>query len=136
MPAGFAVGVKGAIMNLFLLYMGAGLTAAWGIAHLFPTRSVVAGFGSISRDNKHVITMEWIVEGVALLFISAQVATVTWIDPTSAVSKASYLISSTALMAFALVSLFTGFRIDFIPYRLCPFIFTASAVLILVGAVA
>jgi hypothetical protein len=32
-----------------------------------------------------------------------------------------------------LVSLFTGFKIKFLPFRLCPFIFTVSAILIIVG---
>jgi hypothetical protein len=40
----------------------------------------------------------------------------------------------TTLLALALVSLFTGFRVAFLPFRLCPFVFTLSAVLIGVGA--
>ena len=47
--------------SLAPLYVGAGLTALWGIAHLVPTKSVVDGFGDISEDNRHIITMEWIV---------------------------------------------------------------------------
>ncbi len=57
------------MINIVLLCIGAGLTAIWGIAHLFPTSSVVKGFGEISADNKNIITMEWIVEGVSLIFI-------------------------------------------------------------------
>jgi hypothetical protein len=34
----------------------------------------------------------------------------------------------------AVVSLFTGFRIAFLPFRLCPFIFGAAAALIAWGA--
>ena len=45
----------------------------WGIAHLFATRAVVKGFGEISKDNKKIITMEWIVEGVSLIFIGTLV---------------------------------------------------------------
>jgi len=41
-----------------LLMIGAVLTALRGIAHLFPTTSVVAGFGEISTDNRLIITME------------------------------------------------------------------------------
>ena len=37
-------------------------------------------------------------------------------------------------LVLALVSLATGFRIAFLPFRLCPFIFTLSAVLIALGA--
>ena len=57
-----------------LLYVGAAITIIWGVAHLFPTKSVVKGFGDISTDNKHIITMAWIVEGVALIFIGFIVA--------------------------------------------------------------
>ena len=44
------------MVNIVLLYVGAGLTAIWGIAHFFPTSSVVKGFGEISADNKKIIT--------------------------------------------------------------------------------
>lgn len=119
--------------NLVLLYLGAALTGLWGIAHLFPTRSVVKGFGAISLDNQRIITMEWIVEGVSLIFIGMLVALVTIIDPASTVSKAVYLLSAVGLFVLASVSLFTGFRVNFLPYKLCPFIFSASALLILFG---
>ena len=121
------------MMDLVMLYLGGALTALWGIAHLFPTRSVVKGFGAISADNQRIITMEWIVEGVSLIFIGALVACVTFIDPVSAVSKAVFLLSAIGLFVLAIVSLFTGFKVNFLPFKLCPFIFTASALLILVG---
>ncbi len=119
--------------NLVMLYLGAALTAVWGIAHLFPTGSVVKGFGAISTDNRRIITMEWIVEGVALIFIGTLVALVTSIDPLSSVSRVVFLLSASGLLILAAVSLFTGFKVNFLPFKLCPFIFTASAVLILAG---
>ena len=120
-------------MDLILLYLGSGLTLIWGVAHLFPTKSVVQGFGEISIDNKRIVTMEWIIEGLALIFIGVLVATVTVIDPSSVVSAAVYLISVIMLLVMAVLSLFTGFKISFLPFKLCPFIFTTSAVLILIG---
>ena len=107
----------------------------WGVAHLFPTGSVVKGFGSISTDNQHIIRMEWIVEGVSLIFIGTLIATVTFIDPLAAVSKAVFMLSAIGLFVLAIVSLFTGFKVNFLPYKLCPFIFTVSALLILIGGV-
>jgi hypothetical protein len=121
------------MMDLILLYLGSGLTVIWGVAHLFPTKSVVEGFGEISIDNKRIITMEWIIEGLALIFIGVLVATVTVIDPSNVVSTAVYLISVIMLLVMALLSLLTGFKVSFLPFKLCPFIFTASAVLILIG---
>lgn len=116
-----------------LLYTASALTMLWGIAHLVPTKSVVRGFGEISLDNEHIITMEWILEGVTLVWVGSLVATVTAIDATSEVSRSVYLVSAVGLVVFAGVSLFTGFKVKFLPFRLCPFIFTSAAILILVG---
>ncbi len=123
------------MVDLIFLYLGSGLTVIWGIAHLFPTKSVVQGFGEITIDNKRIITMEWINEGLALIFIGALVATVTVVDPSNVVSTAVYFISVIMLLVMALLSLFTGFKIRFLPFKLCPFIFSASAVFILIGGV-
>ncbi len=117
-----------------LLFLGAALTGLWGISHLFPTSSVVKGFGSISADNREIITMEWIVEGVSLIFIGLLVATVTFIDHTGMVSNAVFVVSTIGLLVLAAVSAFTGFKVNFLPFKLCPFIFSASAALILAGA--
>ena len=119
--------------RILLLYLGAGLTALWGFAHLMPTKSVVQGFGEISEDNRHIITMEWIVEGVALILIGVLVVVVSLVDPVSPVSKAVYFLCSIGLLTLAVVSLLTGFRVKFLPFRLCPLIFTVSALLFLLG---
>lgn len=124
------------MINEALLYPGAALTALWGITHLLATGAVVKGFGPISTDNQRIITMEWIVEGISLVFIGALVALVTIIDSESSVSRAVYVLSAVGLLVLAGVSLLTGFRIRFLPFRLCPVIFTVSAVLFLVGALA
>ena len=117
-----------------LLYVAAALTGLWGIAHLFATRGVVAGFGELTVDNRRIITMEWIVEGVTLISLAALVAVVTVLDATTSVSSAVYALGIATLVVLALVSLFTGFRVAFLPFRLCPFIFGLSAILIALGA--
>ena len=121
------------MLNLVLLYLGAALTALWGIAHLFPTASVVKGFGEISADNRKILTMEWINEGATLIFIGSLVAAVTFVDPLSAVSRAVFLVAVIGLLALSVISLFTGFKVNFIPFKLCPVIFTVSAALIVIG---
>lgn len=118
----------------FIIYLGSGLTILWGISHLIPTRNVVSGFGEISQDNRQIITMEWIVEGFSLILIGILVFVVTVIDPHVLISKAVYIISSIGLLGLALIALFTGFKVKFLPFKLCPFILTTSAVLILIGA--
>jgi hypothetical protein len=39
------------------------------------------------------------------------------------------------LLALTLVSLFTGFKINFLPFKLCPLIFSVSLILIVLGGV-
>ena len=121
-------------MNPILLYIASVMTGIWGVAHILATKGVVNGFGDITTDNRRIIAMEWIVEGVALLSIAAFVAITTFIQPKAPVSCGVYIVAIFTLAALAIVSLFTGFRIAFLPFRLCPFIFGLSAVLISAGA--
>ena len=116
-----------------LLYIGSSLPFIWGVAHLFPTGNVVRGFGEISIDSRRIITMEWIIEGITLIFIGILIALVTYVDPNSLVSGIVYWTSFSILNLLSLVSLFTGFRVPMIPFQLCPFIFTGSSFLILLG---
>jgi len=121
-------------VNSVVLYAAAAVAAAWGVAHLFATRGVVAGFGDLTADNRRIITMEWIVEGVALISTAAFVVAATVSGPETAVAAAVYAVAIGTLAVLAIVSLFTGFRVAFLPFRLCPFIFGASAALIAIGA--
>ena len=121
-------------MNPVLIYIASAMIGLWGVAHLFATKGVIVGFGDLTTDNRRIIIMEWIVEGVALISTAAFVSVVTGIQPEAPVSYAVYAVAIGTLVVLAVVSLFTGFRIAFLPFRLCPFIFGASAVLIAWGA--
>jgi hypothetical protein len=117
-----------------LILIGGLLTIIWGIAHLFPTNSVVRGFGNISIDNANIITMEWITEGLALIFIGLLTIVVTIMnDSPNKVAKAVYVLTFIMLVAMSILSLFTGFKVDFLPFKLCPVIFLTSGLLILQG---
>lgn len=120
-------------MAHLLPYIGAALVVVWGVAHLMPTKNVVSGFGDISEDNRNIIAMEWIVEGVSLIFIGVLIALVTYVDHLSTVSSAVYAVSAVALIVLAFVSFFTGFKIKFLPFRMCPFALISSAGLIALG---
>jgi len=78
--------------------------------------------------------MEWIIEGISLVFIGAINAVVTAIDYTSSISFAIYLSSAIALIVLAFVSILTGYKISLLPFKLCPVVFIASAVLIIIGS--
>ena len=52
-----------------LLYLGSIVITLWGVSHIIPAKSVVAGFGTLSSDNYRIITMEWVAEGLTMVFI-------------------------------------------------------------------
>ena len=117
-----------------LVLVGGLLTIIWGISHLFPTNSVVRGFGNISVDNANIITMEWITEGFVLIFIGSLINVVTIkSDSPNKVAKAVYLLTFVMLVAMSVLSLFTGFKVDFLPFKLCPVIFMTSGLLVIQG---
>lgn len=120
-------------MKKKLLYIAGFLTLLWGIAHLIPTASVVNDFGNITQDNKLIITMEWIIEGITLIFIGLLAIIITKTDAESKLAKSVYILIICLLFVLAVISLFTGFRVHFIPFKLCPIIFSLSAILIIIG---
>ncbi len=122
------------MINQVLAYLGAVFILFLGSAHLIHTKRVVVNFGDISKDNRHVIMMAWITEGMALIFIGALVVTVTFVDAASLVTRAVYWLTFLGLNVLSVVSLFTKFRVSFLPFKLYPVIFTGASILILLGA--
>jgi len=121
-------------MNEILLYTASAIVAIWGISHIMATGGVVRGFGDISADNRNIITMEWIIEGVALISTAAFVAVTTAVGGEGNLVSAIYAVAVVSLIVLALVALFTGFRVKFLPFRLCPFVLGTSAAMIAAGA--
>jgi hypothetical protein len=122
-------------MRTALALIAATLTTGWGVAHLFPTRSIVSGFGAIGAENRRVITMEWIFEGLTLIFAGLLTAAVSLIgDDRPATATAAFIATAVLLIVMAVISLLTAGRNTFIAYRLCAPIFTASAILLLAAA--
>ena len=92
-------------------YIAAGVVALWGVAHVLPTARVVHGYDDTTRDNRLVITQEWIAEALAMWFIASIVVISTaaggfhrpltdWIYRTSAIM----------LLAVAVLTTVTGAR--------------------------
>ena len=50
-------------------YVGSSVIILWGIAHIIRTRHIVRGFEPASVDNRRIMTMEWVAEGLTLIFI-------------------------------------------------------------------
>lgn len=123
------------MLNEILLFIGSSILILWGIAHVIPTKNVVKGFGEISDDNKKIITLEWIAEGIALCFIGILVILVTAIGGSiTNDDQIVYWTSSVALFCLAILTLFTGARTPILPFKLCPAILSVVIILFMLGS--
>jgi hypothetical protein len=123
------------MIDSILLISGAVIVASWGIAHIFPTKGVVRNFGDISRDNRLIITMEWVVEGINLAFVGFLVVLVTIVaGADDSVSRLVYWSAAGLLVVLAVWHSLTGARTKAIPMKLCPVVFGSSAVLFVLGS--
>ena len=117
------------------LYTGSILILLWGIAHLSALKPVVKGFGELSRDNRLILTMEWLVEGLIFCFIGVLVLLITALTGSQqTTNKIVYLSSAAILLIFSVLSLLTGARTKEIPFKICPAIKTITAILFIIGS--
>jgi len=124
------------VANAILLYIGAGVITLWGIAHIVPIKSVVSGFGEISKDNQRIITMEWIAEGLTMIFIGLLVLLVTILaGPQNQASRIVYWASAAMLVVMAILTALTGARTSIVPIKICPAVKIAVAILFVLGSV-
>ena len=122
------------MINEALIYSGSAIIILWGIAHIIPTKAIVKGFGEISEDNRKILAMETIAEGLTLIFLGALPVLVTALgDVKSLTAKIVYLADGVMLLAMALLTLATGARTPTIWYRICPVVKTIVAVLFIFG---
>ena len=113
---------------MFLPYVGAVVLVAWGGAHILPTRGVVAGFGALSPDNRRILVMEWVAEGLALIFIGVTAGLVWWQGgPTDRIAVLVLRACGGMALVMAVWTAFTGGRTKIIPIKICPLVKTASA---------
>jgi len=121
-------------MNETLLYVGSSVIILWGTAHIIPTRAIVNGFGEISEDNRKVLTMELIAEGLTLIFLGVLPLLVTVLvgiqDRTAGIV---YLACAVMLLVMAVLTGVTGARTSTIWYKICPAVKTIVAALFILS---
>jgi hypothetical protein len=123
------------ITRYVLVSIGSMVITLWGIAHLLPTKSVVSGFGTISGDNRKIITMEWIAEGLTLCFIGLLVLLVTlYAGPQNLVSVLVYRITAWMLVAMAGLTFVTGAKTSITVIKVCPLVKSIVAILFFLGS--
>lgn len=117
-----------------LLYAASLILVSWGVAHLVPTRKVVASFGPISLDSRRVLAMEWVAEGLAMVFVGVLVAIVTLEDSGNPVALLVYRLSAGLLAAVAVLTALTGARTPVGWFKACPAVMAVCIALILIGS--
>ncbi|UCG39545.1 MAG: hypothetical protein JSV00_04805 [bacterium] len=116
-------------MGTALLYVGAVIIVAWGVGHHIPTPGIVRGFGPLSEDNRRIITMEWVAEGLTLCFIGLLVlSALVTAGPGSRTVVFTARACASMLVVLAILSRLTGGRTSILPMRLCPYVKTVVAV--------
>ncbi|MFC2097541.1 hypothetical protein ACFLSI_04325 [Bacteroidota bacterium] len=117
-----------------LIYIGSAIIFFWGVAHIIPSSNVVKGFDPISGDNRKIILMEWIAEGMTLSFIGILAFIVTLKGGlTNPTSELVIYLCAVMLVIMAILSAFTGARTKIIPMKICPYIKTLVAILYILG---
>ena len=123
------------VMSYVMVCVGSVVIFLWGIGHLIPTKSVVAGFGALSEDNKRIITMEWIAEGLTLCFLGLLVLLVTlYAGPRNLVSVIVYRAAAWMLVVMAGLTFMTGAKTSITPIKICPLVKSIVAILFFLGS--
>lgn len=121
-------------MNEVFLYVGSAALFLWGLGHLAPTKSIVLGFGALTDDNRRIITMEWIMEGLTLIFIGVLIFLVTVFYGYQQ-SLSVFIIRACAVMLIVMsaVSFATGGKTSIVPMKICPYVKAIVAILLNLG---
>jgi hypothetical protein len=136
MTGGISAGkLAGVFTAAVLAYVASGMLIVWGTAHLAPTRAVAASFGEISLDNRRILVMEWVAEGITHISIGLLVVLATAIDgATDATTELVYVVSAGVLVVLAGLTAVTGARTPVIWFRVCPFVLTGAALLLVLAS--
>ena len=123
-------------MNDTLIYIGSAIIILWGIAHLIPTKQIIKGFGDISGDNKKILAMELLSEGLTLIFLGVlPILIILYVDSQSLTAHIVYFAEAGMLLVMALVTTFTGARTPVFWYKLCPAVKVIVAAFFVLGSV-
>jgi len=117
-------------------YLAAGVLIAWGTAHLAPTRAVAASFGDITHDNRRILIMEWVAEGITHISLGALIVLITAIEGVGdSATHLTYRFVAAVLVVLAALTALTGSRTPVVWFRVCPFVLSAAAALLVAASV-
>jgi len=120
-------GVLGPLLN----YLASAAVIGWGAAHILPSRETARSLGAVALDSRRVMELEWVAEGLALVFIGLSTFVLTLAaEPSEPVAVLVYRMNAAALIVFAVWHSFAGSKTRLVPDKLCPVVLTAAAALI------
>jgi len=118
-------------MTNVLVYAAGAMLIVWGAAHLAPTVKIVSSFEPISTDKRRILTMEWIAEGIVHISIGAIAIFVAAFGDSGATADLIYRCFAGLLLVIAALTTFTGARTPVIWFKICPFLLSGVAALLL-----
>jgi hypothetical protein len=96
---------------------------------------VADSFGEISADNRRILVMEWVAEGVTHISIGGLVILLAALEgSTDPAARLVYRVLAGVLVVLAALTSFTGARTPVVWFKICPFVLTGAAVLLLAGS--
>jgi len=119
-----------------MLYAGSLISILWGVAHIIATKPIIKGFGKLSEDNRRIIQMEWVAEGLTLFFLGTLVLLTTiTAGGTNVASLVVYRTAAAMALVMAGWTASTGARTSIVPIKICPWIMIIVAILFFAGSV-
>ena len=119
------------MMNV-LVFIGGAVLISWGLFHLVPTGKIVSSFGPISLESRRILTMEWIAEGLVHVALGTTVICVTALGDSGSTADLVYRCVAGLLLAIAALTALTGARTPVIWFKVCPFLLSGVAALLLI----
>ncbi len=116
-------------------YVASAVLIGWGAAHLTPTRAVAASFGEITRDNRRILIMEWIAEGVTHISLGVLIVLITVVEGAGdSATQLVDLVVAAVLLVLAALTAATGSRTPVVWFRICPFVLSGAAALLVLAS--
>ena len=121
-------------MAAALSYLASAVLIAWGTAHLVPTRAVAASFGDITLDNRRILVMEWVAEGTTHISLGARRSHDSSRGRGRPGARLVYRVVAVVLVALAALTAATGSRTPVIWFRVCPYVLSGAAALLVAAS--
>ncbi|MEW6055818.1 MAG: hypothetical protein AB1540_04315 [Bdellovibrionota bacterium] len=106
----------------------------WGIAHIAITSKALGWFGRLSETNRKIVVMEWVMDGLALVFIGLLVLLVEFQASDLATAALVQRACATMLIVTAVWTRIMGGTTRILSIVVCPLVKTTAAALIWFGS--